>query len=91
MLEHIHDEDFGISDGEDSDEDVDGVTGYLPPAADSSLLDTENESSNSYSDDDDVNLSLPEPNLLERGILYFGMLYYLYNCVISLTISLYIF
>ena len=70
VLEHLCDEDFGLSDGEDSDEDVDGVTGYLPPA-DCSLLDTENESSSAGSDVDDVNLCQPElgkPNLLERGI-----------------------
>ena len=61
VIEHIYDEEFGLSDGEDSDEEVDVVTSYLPAAADSSLLDAENVSSNSYSDDDDVNLSLPEP------------------------------
>ena len=49
------------------------ITNNPPPPRppNSYLLDAENESSNSYSDDDDVNLSLPEPgkpNLLERGI-----------------------
>ena len=79
VLEHIHDEDFGLSDGEDSDGDIYGMTGYLPPA-DSSLFEAENESASADSDVDDVNLSLPElgkPNLLERGIFFLNAVFFI--------------